>query len=1253
MMRTKFYFLVLLVLSFVQFNFAQWVSLDNTSLPGSKAEVRVISDSPSETILKVNLPGFFIKNFTADGKEYQSINIGDEAIISETGSPELPYIAKVLAIPDNGMVEVEVLETGPVQKFEGIYVPPARESWIEGKPETPYVENAQRYSSDKLFPARATLVEDPAVFRDFRIARVSIFPIRYSPSRHELEAVSSITVRVKYLPGIGINPRTTPHHPIPRSFGKLYRSFLFNYQEVLQRDYNGLEAGDELMLCIMPDAFVNTFQIYADWKQKSGVKIIITKFSDIGANQNDPTIIKNYIQMAYENWVVPPTHILIVGDQGTAPVKFVTLQGWNFVNEDYFVELEGNDYFPELFIGRFTNQNDYTLQVLVYKFMNYERHPYVDDVSWYKRATVCSNNAYTSQVETKRFAAARMTEYGYTVDTLMSDGGWSGSGCTMTLADVIETINNGISYLNYRGEGWNDGWHANCYYFSTSSVSSLNNAQKLTFVTSIGCGVAMFNSGQCFGEEWLELGTPTAPRGACAFLGPTSNTHTYYNDAIDKGIYMGMFQEGINAPGEALVRGKLNMYNVFGGTDPFVEYHYKIYCALGDPSIHIWKNVPRQVSVTYPDTIPTGYSQVQVIVNGSTGRIGGARVCITGTDLFALGYTDPNGVALLDVNVSSQSEVALTVCGDVVYPFEATIQTEPADENIAPLTNPEIVDLDGNNDGLINPNENCTIAFTLKNWGNTTSYNVTATLLIPDTIDFVDITTPGPVSFGDIAVGDSVVGSPFQFYVHPECPVGFTIPFKLHVESQTASWDYYSMQPVHGCQLKYMEYQVDDSGNILHNHRMDPGETVNVSMKISNTGDDIAPQIMGILSCTDQYITIPDSIGTFGTLLPDSSVSNISNQFVVKVSENCPLQHEVNYILKLTTQNGQYPYSTSQTFIIPVAQPSHFDPTGPDQYGYYAYSSDDTLWQEAPQFDWIDITTIGTQINRPPNASDFTQTVTLPFTFKYYGNNFTQLRISSDGWIAFGSGTQVMHENFPLPNPDDINNMVAAFWDDLFSTASGETGKIYYYNDAANHRFIISWEQVGHFSDYTDQETFQIILLDPQFYSTATGDGKILIQYKIVEEPGSCTVGIENNTEDIGLTYLFDENYDITASQLQGDFAILFTTETPLIVSVHESETIKNIIPDKYILEQNYPNPFNPETHIRYELPEPGNVSLKIYKIDGELIKVLCDDYQSAGRYEKVWDGTNDHGTKVSSGVYFYRLSSVKFTQVRKMLFLK
>jgi hypothetical protein len=120
-----------------------------------------------------------------------------------------------------------------------------------------------------------------------------------------------------------------------------------------------------------------------------------------------------------------------------------------------------------------------------------------------KKGLVCANNAYASQRETKRFTATQMLGFGNfsSVDSM-----YNGYPCPGNVNDIINMINEGRSFLNYRGEGWSTGWWADCIPFQTSDVSSINNGQKLTFVTSIGCGVAMFdaNGGNCFGEEWLK-----------------------------------------------------------------------------------------------------------------------------------------------------------------------------------------------------------------------------------------------------------------------------------------------------------------------------------------------------------------------------------------------------------------------------------------------------------------------------------------------------------------------------------------------------------------------------------------------------------------------------------------------------------------------------------------------------------------------------------------------------------------------------
>jgi hypothetical protein len=91
----------------------------------------------------------------------------------------------------------------------------------------------------------------------------------------------------------------------------------------------------------------------------------------------------------------------------------------------------------------------------------------------------------------------------------------------------------------------------------------------------------------------------------------------------------------------------------------------------------------------------------------------------------------------------------------------------------------------------------------------------------------------------------------------------------------------------------------------------------------------------------------------------------------------------------------------------------------------------------------------------------------------------------------------------------------------------------------------------------------------------------------------------------------------------------------------------------KNSLAQNYPNPFNPQTTIAFSLKDRGQVSLKVYNVNGELVRTLANESRSAGPHQLTWDGRNDNGQPVSSGVYFYKLSTNNFSQTKKMVLLK
>ncbi|MBX7151409.1 T9SS type A sorting domain-containing protein [bacterium] len=93
--------------------------------------------------------------------------------------------------------------------------------------------------------------------------------------------------------------------------------------------------------------------------------------------------------------------------------------------------------------------------------------------------------------------------------------------------------------------------------------------------------------------------------------------------------------------------------------------------------------------------------------------------------------------------------------------------------------------------------------------------------------------------------------------------------------------------------------------------------------------------------------------------------------------------------------------------------------------------------------------------------------------------------------------------------------------------------------------------------------------------------------------------------------------------------------------------------PKDFALERNYPNPFNPTTNIRYSVPAENRVVIKVYNMLGQEVRTLVNDVKPAGKFEVAWDGRNNAGQSVASGVYIYRMEAGQFNKAQKMLFIK
>ena len=144
---------------------------------------------------------------------------------------------------------------------------------------------------------------------------------------------------------------------------------------------------------------------------------------------------------------------------------------------------------------------------------------------------------------------------------------------------------------------------------------------------------------------------------------------------------------------------------------------------------------------------------------------------------------------------------------------------------------------------------------------------------------------------------------------------------------------------------------------------------------------------------------------------------------------------------------------------------------------------------------------------------------------------------------------------------------------------------------------------------------------------------------------------------------VLDHNMNIRYSSYGGNEAaiaqlideLLFELPTVEIQEQYDSDLIN--LPLKITLHQNYPNPFNPVTTINYDLPEQSQVSINIYDVLGRELRELVNDFQNAGHKSVIWDGTDEFGRNVKTGIYLYQIQTRRpagdFTQTRKMILLR
>jgi len=169
---------------------------------------------------------------------------------------------------------------------------------------------------------------------------------------------------------------------------------------------------------------------------------------------------------------------------------------------------------------------------------------------------------------------------------------------------------------------------------------------------------------------------------------------------------------------------------------------------------------------------------------------------------------------------------------------------------------------------------------------------------------------------------------------------------------------------------------------------------------------------------------------------------------------------------------------------------------------------------------------------------------------------------------------------------------------------------------------------------------------------TASGSSQVEMSYNTSTNANGAVMSNINGNANVVLAgfsfaYIRDDELDGISDRAKFLRDTIVWLGNPLPETTGAGPALKNE------LSQNYPNPFNPQTTIAFSLKERGAVSLKVYNVAGELVRTLISENRDKGAQSKVWDGRNDTGQPVSSGVYFYKLVTNNFSQTKKMVLLK
>jgi len=1218
--------------------------------------VSVKTVSPEQTQIEFQLPELELSAQKVAGQEFSVLKAEHAFYSADEGLPELPNYSAVIAIPIGSKVSISEANLSEPRYIDNISIAPVQNN---SNSKYSFDYQAQFYQTQDpaiCYPESSYFLSEVNTLRDFDYVTVKLYPLRYFPAKRTVEVIDSFHITVEHI-ATSAEPVYQHNARLSKAFEPIYENLLCNYGQI--RTPNPIYQEPSILILYggthHSATFMASLNNIINLKRQKGFYVV----ADSTSTFNTTTAIKNHIQSLYNNSPNPPEWIILIG--GIADGNFIIPHYTSYGLGDYpYTFLRGNDNIGEAFVGRISIAYDTDLTNYYMKMQKYEINTFGEseaENAWLNRTLLVGDSAQSgvSCRIISRYIKSLMVDYdpNHNIIEMNQDN--------PSLMTMVNHFNTGVLTFNFRGIQHMLGFD--------NQINSLTNTNKLPTCVFITCGTGMYNNTPRNTEQITRRMYQNQPSGAIVAVGMSEiDTHTAYNNAIDGGIFYAYYAADMATMGQATTYGKAYL-NVVYPNSSYTHYTNHWMNLLGDPSLQAYKTKPKTFASMLPTAIPTGTQGFMIaVVDGNGEAVSDAYVTImspTGS-FYAKSISDASGMAFLSFDQSQRGTFLFTISKPGFVPQRGLASVQ-SDNFAVSVIHFGANDPTANNTD-VHSGETVNLTLKVKNHLPTDVTALTAGISCQS--EFFSIAGDASLSLGNIGAGlEAAYTDAFAFTVSPLAPDKILLPITITITDGSSSWESYLLPEVKG-----IDIQIDTLSVVGQNY-VNIGSTSQVTFRLINKGTISSNPLFARLVSNSPLLTVQDevvSIPTIGVLPSDNHAS--SPPFTINVDNTALVGRLLPVELQIYDNLG---FEATLPYKILVGHKLITDPTGPDDYGYVIYHHNDTRHHPYKAYQWIEIAS-------PANDTgimdiSFTQEEAkvvkyLPFLASFYGEEYDRISICSNGWFVFGETEQKDFRNLPIPGPIVPKRIVAPYWTDLvvgtLPPNGLNCGKIYTYYSPQEHAYIIQWDAVrmviGYYYNFSftiDQAntmTFQVVIYDPAYVTTADGDCLIKFQYKNFH-PGVyggsqiapinyITVGIQDHTATRGIQYSYANNYWPGSQTITNNTALLITSQNDYYPESNDDVVMSEIA---FELGKNYPNPFNPSTNISFTIPKECSVELAVYNIKGQRVKTLTNEVFAAGSHSVVWNGDDEGGRAVGSGVYFYRLNAGEYKAVGKMVMVK